>query len=114
MQKSAKHPIHQPAASRIELLQARQLAPRHVLEETRQDQHRQHDDEQRERHGALHKDEQLPSPIDTALRICASASGPRIMPTTTGAVGKSKRRISTPSRPMPYSRNRSKELWRMP
>ena len=30
----------------------------------------------------------LPSPIDTALRSCASASGPRIMPTTTGAVGK--------------------------
>ena len=31
----------------------------------------------------------LPSPMDSALRICASASGPRIMPTTTGAVGKS-------------------------
>ncbi|CKV04736.1 Uncharacterised protein [Mycobacterium tuberculosis] len=43
----------------------------------------------------------LPSPIDIALRSCASASGPRIMPTTTGAVGKSKRRISTPKRPMP-------------
>jgi ferrochelatase len=31
---------------------------------------------------------QRPSPMDSALRICASASGPRIMPTTTGAVGK--------------------------
>ena len=31
----------------------------------------------------------LPSPIETALRNWASASGPRIMPTTTGAVGKS-------------------------
>ena len=35
----------------------------------------------------------LPSPIDIALRICASASGPRIMPITTGAAGKSKRRM---------------------
>ena len=38
----------------------------------------------------------LPSPMDSALRICASANGPRIKPTMTGAVGKSKRRISTP------------------
>ena len=42
----------------------------------------------------------LPSPIDNALRRLASASGPRIMPTTTGAVGKSKRRMITPSTPM--------------
>lgn len=33
----------------------------------------------------------LPAPIDMALRNCASASGPRIMPTTTGAAGKSNR-----------------------
>jgi transcriptional regulator GlxA family with amidase domain len=57
---------------------------------------------------------QLPSPIDSALRICASASGPRIRPTMTGAVGKSKRRITTPSSARPYMRNRSKALWRMP
>ena len=42
----------------------------------------------------------LPSPIEMALRNCASASGPKIMPTTTGAVGKQKRRITKPSRPM--------------
>ncbi|MNT50546.1 hypothetical protein D3C72_1874710 [compost metagenome] len=56
----------------------------------------------------------LPCPMAMALRRLASASGPRIMPTTTGAVGKSKRRITTPKRPMPNSRNRSKVFWRMP
>ena len=50
--------------------------------------------------GRCTKTLQCPSPIDSALRICASANGPRIMPTTTGAVGKSKRRITTPSSPM--------------
>ncbi len=39
--------------------------------------------------GRCRKTMALPSPIDTALRNWASASGPRIMPTTTGAVGKS-------------------------
>jgi len=42
----------------------------------------------------------LPSPIDMALRNCASAKGPKIMPTSTGAVGKLKRRITKPSTPM--------------
>ena len=56
----------------------------------------------------------LPSPIATALRICASAKGPRIMPTTTGAAGKSKRRMTTPKRPIAYSSTRSNALWRMP
>ena len=56
----------------------------------------------------------LPSPIDMALRSWASASGPRIMPTTTGAVGKLKRRMIRPITPMAYRRNRSKALWRMP
>ena len=36
------------------------------------------------------------------------------MPTTTGAVGKSKRRITTPTSPMAYNRTRSNALWRMP
>ena len=57
---------------------------------------------------------QWPSPIESALRICASASGPRIMPTTTGAVGKLKRRITTPRMPIAYSSTRSKALCRMP
>ena len=56
----------------------------------------------------------FPSPIDSALRICASASGPRIAPTTTGAVEKSKRRITTPSSPIAYSNTRSNADWRMP
>lgn len=35
-----------------------------------------------------------------ALRSRASAIGPRMMPTIAGAVAKSKRRTSTPSRPI--------------
>jgi hypothetical protein len=38
--------------------------------------------------GRCRKIQALPSPMDMALRNCASASGPRIMPTSTGAVGK--------------------------
>ncbi|MNT63828.1 hypothetical protein D3C72_2016750 [compost metagenome] len=64
--------------------------------------------------GRCQKMLQLPSPMATALRIWASAKGPRIMPTTTGAVGKSKRRITTPSAPIASSRYRSNVLWRMP
>ena len=64
-------------------------------QEPRQQQHRDDDDQQHQRPRPLQEDaSSVPSPIDSALRICASASGPRIMPTTTGAVGKSKRRMT--------------------
>ena len=56
----------------------------------------------------------LPSPIEMALRNCASASGPRIVPTSTGAVGKLKRRMISPNTPIAYNKYKSKALWRMP
>ena len=40
----------------------------------------------------------------------ARAAALNMVPTTTGAVGKSKRRMTTPSTPMPYSRNKSNAL----
>ena len=71
------------------------LRLRAQLQEARQHEHRDHDDQQQaDEPGRCRNTVQRPSPIDSALRICASASGPRIMPTTTGAVGKSKRRIT--------------------
>ncbi len=64
--------------------------------------------------GWVTKIDQSPWLIDSALRSCFSAMGPRIMPTITGAVGKSKRRMAMPSTPMMNSSSRSNHDWRMP
>ena len=55
----------------------------------------------------------LPSPIEIALRSRASASGPRIMPTTTGAVG-NQSAASPAQHADGVQQNRSNALWRMP
>ena len=50
--------------------------------------------------GRVRKTVQSPWLMVSAWRIACSAMGPRIMPITTGAVGKSKRRMNMPIVPI--------------